>query len=140
MHTWSYLLIRLTTGTLLSGIPMIVICQGVVTDTGHPLQVSLLGRFHVGLPPILHKLLYSFHTRHGRTELRLIPREVTASSPFTYTHMPSKACETLYIQPCPIYYALLGSQGNIITLAHPDEPYMQKYGRFGEAPVPRSRT
>ena len=36
-------------------------------------------------------------------------------------------------------YAFLGSQGYTITLAHPDEPYMQKHGRFGEAPVPRSR-
>ena len=27
-----------------------------------------------------------------------------------------------------------------MALAHPDEPYMQKYGRFGAAPVPRSRT
>ena len=54
--------------------------------------------------------------------------------------MPSKAYETLYIQPYPITHASLGSQGNTITLAHPDEPYMQQYGRFGEAPVPRSRT
>ena len=37
-------------------------------------------------------------------------------------------------------YALLGSQGSTITLAHPDEPYIQKYGRFGEVPVPLSRT
>ena len=40
--------------------------------------------------------------------------------------MPSKACETLNIQPYPISYVLLGSQENTITLAHPDEPYMQK--------------
>ena len=38
-----------------------------------------------------------------------------------------------------ISYALLGPQGNAIALAHPDEPYVQKYGRFGKAPVPRSR-
>ena len=32
-----------------------------------------------------------------------------------------------YIQPYPIAYALLGSEGNIITLAHPDnKPYMRK--------------
>ena len=28
---------------------------------------------------------------------------------------------------------------DIITLAHPGETYMHKYGRLGEAPVPRSR-
>ena len=45
-----------------------------------------------------------------------------------------------YIQPYPIYHALLGSQGNAIILAHPDEPYnRQKNGRFGEAPFPRPR-
>ena len=65
------------------------------------------------------------------------------SSPFSYTYihvMPSKACETLFIPyPHPGSFVLLVFQGNTITLAHPDEPYMQKYGRFGEAPVLRSR-
>ena len=36
--------------------------------------------------------------------------------------MPSKACETLYIRPYPIYYALLGSQGNTITLTSAQRP------------------
>ena len=31
--------------------------QGAVTDTNHPLQVSLLGRFHVGHSLVLLKLL-----------------------------------------------------------------------------------
>ena len=31
-------------------------------------------------------------------------------------------------------------QVHIITLAHPDEPHMQKYGNFGEIPVPLTRT
>ena len=26
------------------------------------------------------------------------------------------------------------------TLAHPDELHMQKYGKFGQIPVPRTRT
>ena len=31
-------------------------------------------------------------------------------------------------------------QDSIITLAHSDEPYMQKYGIFMETPIPRTRT
>ena len=31
---------------------------GAVTDTGHPLQISLLGRLHVGHSLVLDKLLY----------------------------------------------------------------------------------
>ena len=34
--------------------------------------------------------------------------------------------------PYSRYHALLGSQVNTITLAHPDGPCMQKYERFGE--------
>ena len=30
-------------------------------------------------------------------------------------------------------------RGRILTLAHPDESHMQKYGRFGETPVLRTR-
>ena len=32
--------------------------RGAVTDTGYPLQVSLLGRFHVGHSLVLDTLLY----------------------------------------------------------------------------------
>ena len=32
--------------------------RGAVTDTGHPLQVSLLFRFRVGRSLVLDKLLY----------------------------------------------------------------------------------
>ena len=35
-----------------------IISSGAVTDTGHPSQVSLLGRFHVGHSPVLDKHLY----------------------------------------------------------------------------------
>ena len=41
---------------------------GAVTNTGHPLQVSLLGRSHDGHSLVLDKFLYIFHTRHRRTE------------------------------------------------------------------------
>ena len=27
-----------------------------------------------------------------------------------------------------------------LTLAHPDEPYMQKYDKFVETPIPRAKT
>ena len=80
---------------------------------------------------------------HRRAE-RYARVEVISSSPCSYTHTPSKACETPF--PISIPHTLdtkplLGSQGNTITLAHPDEPYnMQKYGKFGEALVPRSKT
>ena len=30
-------------------------------------------------------------------------------------------------------------QGDTITLAHSDEPYMHKYNKFGETPIPRTR-
>ena len=53
--------------------------------------------------------------------------------------MHSKACETLFYL-YPGSFVLLGSQDNTTTLAHPDEPYTHKHGRFEEAPVLRSRT
>ena len=31
-------------------------------------------------------------------------------------------------------------QGNTITLAHSDEPYLQKHGKIVETPIPRTRT
>ena len=37
-----------------------------------------------------------------------------------------------YIQPYFISYALLGSQGNTITLAHPDQPYMHNMEDSGK--------
>ena len=55
-----------------------------VADTGHPLHLSLLGRFHVGHSHVLDKLLYQFHTRHGRTE-RVRFLEAKAPSPYAYT-------------------------------------------------------
>ena len=54
--------------------------------------------------------------------------------------MPSKAREDLLYPAASHILRLFGSQGNTITLTHPDEPHLQKYGRYGEAPVPRSRT
>ena len=43
----------------------------------------------------------------------------------------------------PIFEVITGLfQGHTVTLAHPDEPhiYMQKYRKFGEIPIPLSRT
>ena len=72
---------------------------GAVTDTGHPVFAgfsSTQGRLHVDHSLVLDKLLSSFHT-HATDERNSIVqfREAKASSPFSYTHMPSKACETL---------------------------------------------
>ena len=77
---------------------------------------------------------------------------------FTARRCLQKACGTLLTPyPHPGSFVPVGSHGNTITLAHPDEPlfgsqgdtitlvhpyepYMQKCGRFGEALVPRSES
>ena len=61
---------------------------------------------------------------------------------FLYAHALKRHVKPFYIQPYPIYYALLGSQGNTITLAHPDEPniYAGIWKIRGSTSVPRSRT
>ena len=49
--------------------------------------------------------------------------------------MPSKACKTtplVYIISRFRSYALLDFQGNAISLAYPDEPYVQKCGNSGK--------
>ena len=85
------------------------------------LQVTLLGRFHLishslVLQYVLDKLLTCISSTHATDELNSVQfREAKSSSPFSYTRMPLKACETLlYPQPYSICYALLGSQGNTI--------------------------
>jgi len=63
----------------------------------------------------------------------------------SYTHMRHKAkwnpILTKPQNPKIARWSLYeGSEGNTITLAHAEALYLQKYGIFGEGPVPRSRT
>ena len=72
-----------------------------IVITGHPLQVPLLGRFHVGHSLVLDKLSCISST-HATDELNSVQfRVANASSHFSYTHMPSKACETLLYPAVP---------------------------------------
>ena len=65
------------------------------------LQVTLLGRFHLishslVLQYVLDKLLTCISSTHATDELNSVQfREAKSSSPFSYTRMPLKACETL---------------------------------------------
>ena len=45
----------------------------------------------------------------------------------------------LYLIP-GIYPTFPYHNSSTITLAHPDEPYMQKYDKFVETPIPRAKT
>ena len=75
--------------------------RGAVTDTGHPQQVSLPGRFHVGHSLVLDSSS-CISSAHATDELNSVQfREAKASSPFSHTHMPSKACETLSYPAVP---------------------------------------
>ena len=116
---------------------ILIVGPGAVTDTGHRLQISLLGRFNVGHSLVLLKICYFIGPTHA-----------TDKDPGSTSIIPFFLCATClqrHVKPLHIifrsrYYALLGSHGNTVTIPHPDEPHMQKYVRFGEAPAPRSRT
>ena len=77
---------------------LILLRLGGVTDTGHPLQVSLLCRFHVR-----HSHVF-VPQRHG-LELTVCvnPQSKSVIPFFLYAHA-FKACETPFINSVSIYY------------------------------------
>ena len=69
----------------------------------------------------LYEISCCISSTHATDELNSVQfREARAASPFSYTHMPLEDVKRrhvilVYIQPYPISYALLGSQGNTVT-------------------------
>ena len=100
--------------------------RGLLQTQATPLQVSLLliGRFHAGHSLVLDKcaLVLVPHSPRGRTEKHSIPRGRSIIPFFPIRTCLQRHVKPFYIQPYPISYALLGSQGNTITLAHPVSP------------------
>ena len=122
-------------------LPTAIVRIGAVPDTTF-LQVSLLGRFHVGHSLVFDKLFYYSHKPRTALSAQRVasPRSKCITPFFLIRTCRQRHAKPFASFPYPRYYALLGLQGDTITLAHPDESYMQKYGRFEEAPVPQSGT
>ena len=103
-----------------------------VCDTGYP-QVCLLSRFSLVLTCVgcveRRQHLYSF--RHDvRMKEGSMPCPEPVVSLLRYASQGIQMCSQ-YLHSGD-YRPFKVVQGNIITLAHSDEPYMQKCGRFVE--------
>ena len=111
----------------------------MVEDTECPLQVCQLSRSSE-----------SNHFRFLRKDVALF---VPPESPGQLLRSEARASDLLpnfpeYKTPTLLYKThpndlkfgyLQAFRGRILTLAHPDQSHMQKYARFGETPVPRTR-
>ena len=68
--------------------------------------------------------------------------EIRGKVPPIYFLTPEHKTPTLLYETRPNHLNndnLQAFRDRTLTLAHPDEPHMKKYGRFGETPVLRNR-
>ena len=98
--------------------------------------VQVLGEYSLSFLRRDIALFIRFHQSPGSL-LRSEARASDLLPNFPEYKTPTLSYET---HPNDLKFGYLQAfRGRILTLAHPDESHMQRYGRFGETPVLRTR-
>ena len=113
-------------------------CNVIGRDTECPLQVCQLSRSSESIHflSLRSRSFIRFHQSPGW----LLRSEARASDVFP--DYPEYETPTLSYKAHPNYLEIriiTGHSRLMLTLDHPDDPHMQKNGRFGETPVLRTR-